>query len=147
MLGEFGATYVPELPPESQLRFAGSGTDTSGSADQLSGMLRNPRTATKGFATDFSAGYRLITRIDYNNAFGSAFTLSPRIAFAHDVEGYAPGPGGNFVEGRKTATIGLAATYLNQWSADLSYTRLWGGGLHNTLYDRDFASANIRYSF
>lgn len=147
VLGEFGATYVPELPPESQLRFAGSGSDTGGGADQLNGSLRNPLTATKGFATDFSAGYRLITRIDYNNAFGSAFTLSPRVAWAHDVEGYAPGPGGNFVEGRKTATLGLAATYLNQWSADLSYTFLFGGGRHNILHDRDFIAANIRYSF
>ncbi|MCF6226457.1 MAG: DUF1302 domain-containing protein [Xanthomonadales bacterium] len=147
LLGEFGATYVSNLPPESQLRFAGAGTDTGGGADQLTGMLRNPLTATKGFATDFSGGYRLITRIDYNSAFGTAFTLSPRVAFAHDVTGYAPGPGGNFVEGRKTATFGIAATYLNQWSADLSYTMLFGGGQQNVLSDRDFVAANIRYAF
>ncbi len=147
LLGEFGATFVPNLPPLSQLRFAGAGSDTGGGPDVFSGNMRNPMTATHGFATDFSWGYRLITRVDYNNAFGTAFTLSPRVAFAHDVSGYAPGPGGNFVEGRKTVTLGLGFNYLNVWTADLSYTSFFGGGRHNLLYDRDFVSANVRYSF
>jgi hypothetical protein len=55
-------------------------------------------------------------------------TLSPRVAFNHDVKGITPGPGGNFLEGRKSATIGVEANYLNSWVFDLSYTSFFGGG-------------------
>jgi hypothetical protein len=92
------------------------------------GGLRNPVTQTGGFPTQFSWGYRLAAKADYNSVFGTPITLSPRIAFNHDVHGITPGPGGNFLEGRKSATLGLEANYLNSWVFDLSYTSFWGGG-------------------
>ncbi|MEA3362607.1 MAG: DUF1302 family protein, partial [Thermodesulfobacteriota bacterium] len=81
-----------------------------------------------------------------NNAIG-AVTLSPRIAWAHDVSGTTPGPGGNFIEDRKAVTLGLGANYLNQWTADLSYTDYFGAGRYNLVNDRDFVAFNIKYSF
>jgi hypothetical protein len=75
----------------------------------LTGALRNPVTQIDGFPTQFSWGYRLAARADYNNVFGSPFNLSPRIAFNHDVNGITPGPGGNFLEGRKSVTVGVEA--------------------------------------
>ena len=89
---------------------------------------RNPLTQNSGFPTQFSWGYRLAARADYNSVFGTSITLSPRIAFNHDVSGTTPGPGGNFLEGRKSMTLGLEANYLNNWVFDLSYTSFFGGG-------------------
>lgn len=146
-VAEVGATKVWDLPDAAVLRYQGDGTDTGGGFDALTGALRNPQTLTDGFATSFSWGYRTAMRADYNNAFGTAFTLSPRVAFNHDVNGTTPGPGGNFIEDRKSLTLGVEANYLNQWSADLSYTRFYGAGIFNLISDRDFVSVSAKYSF
>lgn len=144
---EVGATKVRDLPEHSVLRYQGDGTDTGGGPDVTSGALRNPITQVGGFPTEFSWGYRLAMRSDYSNAFGTPFVVSPRIAFNHDVNGTTPGPGGNFVEDRKSYTLGVEANYLNQWAVDLAYTRFFGAGMFNTLADRDFYSISARYSF
>ena len=146
-VGEVGATKVWDLPSQSVLRYNSDGTDTGGGPDVLSGNLNNPETQTDGFPTAFSWGYRLAARADYNNAFGTSFTMSPRIAFNHDVNGTSPGPGGNFIEGRKSVTVGVEANYLNQWSLDLSYTNYFGAGQFNLISDRDFVAFVAKYSF
>ncbi len=146
-VAEFGFTKVWDLPDPSILRYNGDGTDLGGGPDFLTGNSRNPQTQVGGFATPFSWGYRLAARADYNNFAGSAFTLSPRFAFNHDVKGTTPGPGGNFVEGRKSLTLGVEANYLNQWSADLSYTRFYGAGIFNLISDRDFVAVSAKYAF
>ena len=145
-LTEVGFNAVPDLHKESVLRYNGSGTDTGGGSDFLTGNFTNPITETDGFADDFSWGYRVITRFDYNNAIG-AVTVSPRIAFAHDVDGTTPGPGGAFIDGRKTITVGLGFNYLNKWIFDFAYTNYTGGGRYNLLRNRDFFAASVRYSF
>lgn len=149
LLGEVGFNQVWDLPDPSVLRYEAPGTDTSGGPSAFSGGNgRNPVTeAQQYFATPFSWGYRLITRFDYNGAFGSAWNLSPRLGFNHDVNGNTPGPGGSFIEGRKTATLGMTASYLEKWSVDVSYTSYFGAGIHNLLSDRDYASVNVKYSF
>jgi hypothetical protein len=150
---------VWDLPDQDVLRYEGEGTDTGGGADAndviatcvdvnpdplvtqivcpgwftMPGALRNPLTLDGGFPTQFSWGYRVAARADYNNVFGSPITLSPRVAFNHDVKGTTPGPGGNFLEGRKSATIGVEANYLNSWIFDLSYTSFWGGGESDSM--------------
>ena len=111
------------------------------------GALRNPYTTTNGFPTPFSWGYRLAARADYNSFMGTPITLSPRIAFSHDVNGISPGPGGNFLEGRKSYTIGAEANYLNKVVFDLSWTRFYGAEGLNQISDRDFASFSVKYSF
>jgi len=147
-VAEFGATNVWDLPAADILRYQGDGTDTGCGGDQLTGgALRNPVSQCDGFPTRFSWGYRLAARADYNNVFGSPFNLSPRVAFNHDVNGITPGPGGNFLEGRKSITVGAEATYLNQWAADLSYTEFRGAGHLNLIHDRDFVSFTVKYSF
>ena len=149
VLGEVGFTNVWDLPDPSVLRYNGPGTDTGGGAGALTGGTSvNPVTEPEEFfATPFSWGYRLVTRFDYNNAFGLPVNLSPRLAFNHDVKGTTPGPGGNFIEGSKSVTLGLGAVYLEKWGADLSYTSYFGGGIHNMIHDRDFVSLNVKYSF
>jgi hypothetical protein len=166
LVAEIGATEVSDLPSQDELRYEGEGTDTGGgfSVDDCSylttqigqvpivgtcpkGALRNPQTLTDGFPTQFSWGYRVAARADYNSVFGTSFTLSPRIAFNHDVSGTTPGPGGNFLEGRRSGTVGVEANYLNKLVFDLSYTSFWGGGHFNQISDRDFASFTVKYSF
>ncbi|MCX7556154.1 DUF1302 domain-containing protein [Xanthomonadaceae bacterium JHOS43] len=147
LVAEIGATKVWDLPDPSQLRYEGEGTDTGGGYAIDSGYLRNPVTITGGFPTSFSWGYRVAARADYPGVFGSAFNLSPRVAFNHDVNGTTPGPGGNFLEGRKSGTVGVEASYMNRWSFDLSYTVFTGGKPYNQIHDRDFYSLVAKYSF
>ncbi|MFC1778463.1 DUF1302 domain-containing protein [Pseudomonadota bacterium] len=145
-VAEAGFNYVSDLPDKDYLRFNGPGTDTGGGADWLTGYMRNPITEPDGFADDFSWGYRLLARADYNNAWGPV-TISPRFAWAHDVSGTTPGPGGSFIDGRKAFTLGLGFNYLQKWIFDFSYTDYSGGGKYNLAHDRDFFSASVRYSF
>ena len=143
---EAGFNYVSDLPDKDYLRYNGPGTDTGGGADYLTGDFRNPYTEPDGFADDFSWGYRMLVRATYNDAIGPV-TILPRIAWAHDVSGTTPGPGGSFIDGRKTLTLGLGFNYLEEWVFDFTYTSYFGGGSYNMLYDRDFFAASVRYSF
>jgi len=143
---EVGFNYVSDLEKKDVLRYNGPGTDTGGGYDFLTGDLRNPQTEVDGFADDFSWGYRMLVRATYNDALGPV-TVLPRIAWAHDVSGTTPGPGGSFIDGRKTLTMGVGFNYLQKWIFDLAYTTYSGGGRYNLLYDRDFYAASVRYSF
>lgn len=143
---EIGVNWVPDLPSKHELRFNGSGTDTGGGADVTSGDFNNPVTEPDGFADDVSWGYRLAARADYNNAIG-AWTVSPRLAWSHDVDGTTPGPGGAFLDGAKQLTAGVAFNLLNEWVIDLSYTDYSGGGRYNLLRSRDFFGASVSYAF
>lgn len=147
VVAELGATNVWDMPNASVIRFEGEGTDTGGGGAIDTGQLRNPVTQPNGFPTPFSWGYRLAARADYSSLFGGAINMSPRIAFNHDVNGITPGPGGNFLEGRKSITLGAEFTYLNQWVFDVSYTEFSGAGALNQIADRDFASVSVKYSF
>ena len=147
LVGEVGGTKVFNLPTVANLRYQGDGTDTGGGPDVNSGAGRNPQTQEGGFPTRYSWGYRLAMRADYNSVLGTSFNVSPRVAFNHDVNGITPGPGGNFLEGRKSLTLGLQADYLSKWVFDLSYTAFSGAGDLNQISDRDFASFTVKYSF
>ena len=145
-VAEVGMNYVADLPDKDFLRYNGPGTDSGGGWDWTTGDWNNPQTEPRGFADDFSWGYRLATRFDYNNAIGPV-TISPRMGWQHDVSGTTPGPGGSFVDGRKQLTLGVAFNYLNEWVFDFSYTTYMGAGKYNLLKDRDFLAASVSYSF
>ena len=145
LLAEAGFTQVQSMEDKSVLRYDGPATYTSGTHKfTVEGI--QPETQVGGFADPFSWGYRAVMRATYSNALGPV-SLMPRIAFAHDVNGTTPGPIGNFVEGRKTVTLSLGASYLVSWRAELSYTNFFGAGRHNLLGDRDFVSLTASYSF
>lgn len=152
LVGEVGLTYVHGMPSKSEQRFDGSGTPVTGNPNHadpnypLASHPGKPSEPSGAFADDTSWGYRLVGKLDFNDAIG-AVTLSPRIAWAHDVDGNTPGPGGNFLEDRKAITFGLGASYQSTWSADLSYTDFFGAGRYNLVNDRDFVAFNIKYSF
>lgn len=100
------------------------------------------------YATTYSWGYRLIVAPSYNNAFGTAWTLTPSIQWAHDVHGYSAGPvGPGFIEGRKAVTLGVAAAYQSAWNVSANWTSSFGNKFQNTMYDKDFAQFNVSYAF
>ena len=125
VMGESGITHVYNLKGRGSLKYDG------------------PEAST---ADEFSSGYWLLTKLDYPNAIG-AVKLSPKLALSHDVSGISPGPGGNFIEGRKAITVGLGGAFLERWLADMDYTGYFGAGDLNQLHDRDFVTMNVKYFF
>jgi len=149
LVGEVGVTHVHNMPNKSDLRLNGPGTFTSGNAFHAGATGLHAGKAAENadnFADATSWGIRMAGRLTYNNLIGPV-NISPRFAFSQDISGITPGPGGNFVEGRRAITVGVGADYQNTWAADLSYTSFQGAGRHNLLNDRDFAAFNVNYSF
>lgn len=155
-VGEVGATYVHGLPDYDEARYGRSGTygigqlpggacDGSGSTGAALNINTN-YCNNEGFTTSFSWGYRTRFVWDYPNVFAGV-NLSPQLAFSHDVQGYAPSPGGNFLEGRKAIGLSLTGVYQNRYSANVGYTNYFGGKPYNELTDRDFVSASVSVSF
>jgi hypothetical protein len=159
-ISEVGATYVHGLPSLDEARYGRSGTFGVGPIERngidicevgIGGggefANANPDNCVNdGYTTDFSWGYRARAVWNYPNAI-AGINLNPQLAFTHDVEGYAPQPGGNFIEGRKSVGISLEAVYQNSITADIGYTNFFGGEPYNELTDRDFVSASVSYSF
>lgn len=86
--------------------------------------------------------------MEYNNAFDTPFTLSPRIIWSHDVDGYSAGPiGPGFVEGKKAVTLGIGASYLDSYNLSLDYTNNFGAKYRNGSFDKDFVSLTASYTF
>jgi hypothetical protein len=151
-VGEIGYTYL-DLP--SNLKFAAPGCHLPQPGSNT--FSSNGSTSTDCFATKNSWGYRLVGRLDYPNAIG-ATTVSPRVAFSHDVDGRGP----TFNEGAKAVTLGVGFNYRQNWQADIAYTAFFGGktesgidpvgGLPyssstNPMKDRDFLAISVSYSF
>ncbi len=106
---EPGFNWVFDMPDKDVLRYEGPGTYTSGNplmAAPGGAHAGKPEEAPEHFADDFSWGYRLAGRLQYDNAIGP-WALVPRFGWQHDVSGVSPGPGGNFVEGVKALTVGI----------------------------------------
>jgi hypothetical protein len=149
---EAGVTQVDGMPDKLTggpvgrgLRLNGPGTSVSGNAE-LAGRHFGEVEPQDRFADETSWGYRAALRLDYLGLIG-AWNFSPRFVWAHDVGGTTPGPGGNFVEGRYGATIGIGASYQSKLEFDVNYTIFGGAGRYNELTDRDFFAATIKYSF
>jgi len=148
LVGEVGVTEVPNLPSKDTLRFDGSGTSTAGSASEMlyTGNGAFPATPSGAFPDKISWGYQVVGKLDYNNLF-AGINFSPSIGFAHDVRGNTPLPLGNFLQNRKTLTVGADFVFQNQWAFELRYVNYFGGGEYNLISDRDFVSATMKYSF
>jgi len=146
---EAAVTHVFDMPDQSVLRMDGPGTYTSGNpihSGTGGAHAGKPYETSDHFATATSWGYRMAGRMEFNNAIG-AINLTPRFAWAHDVSGISPAPGGNFLEGAQALTLGLAGTYQNTWEVDLAYTMYSGAGRWNLLNDRDFVAMTVKLGF
>ncbi|MDH0645477.1 DUF1302 domain-containing protein [Pseudomonas sp. GD03858] len=158
MVGEIGWTHVGGLESSSKARYGrdpvyGPGPLPNGrcrslNATTLAGVEQNNLSRyceNEGFTTSDSWGYRVRAIWDYNNVFAGV-NLRPSVAWSHDVDGYSPGPGGNFEEGRKAVSLGLDAEYQNTYTASLSYTNFFDGK-YTTVDDRDFVALSFGVNF
>jgi len=161
-VGEIGFTHL-DLP--DNLKFAGPGCHLPQPGTNASSAFNSY--STDCFATENSWGYRLVGRLDYDNLIGGA-TVSPRLAFAHDVSGVGP----TFNEGAQALTFGIGVSYLQKWQFDIAYTTYFGGNTFagtdspnaasgalppgqsasyasgsNYLKDRDFLAISVSYAF
>ena len=148
LLTEVGAMWVPDAPDESAVpgfsRFAN--VCTSGTDLPLGGFLAlSPRSGCR--ATQFSYGYVLVGVLQYNNAFGTPITLSPRVSWSHDVKGNSPAPLSNYREGTKSVSLAVDASYQSAWRGGVSYTNIFGNEKYTKDGDKDFVSLNVSYSF
>ncbi len=127
------------------LRFDTPGTFISGNAN-LAASQFNEVEGNSHFGSEFSWGYRLAASLTYDNLIG-AWSITPRVGWAQDVTGYTPGPGGNFVEGRTTLSLGVKGVYQNKYQLDLGYTQFSGADQQNLITDRDYIAFSASVSF
>ena len=146
LVGEAGFGTVHDLPGQSVLRLEAPGTYTSGNPVHETARVQPGTEPASAFPTSNAWGYVLAGRLEYNNALG-AVNMIPRFSFSQDVSGTSPGPGGNFIEGRKALTLGLGFQYRFNWELDVSYTDFFGAGRYNLINDRDLVAANLKFSF
>lgn len=95
-----------------------------------------------GFITETSWGYRTRAVLEYPDAF-AGITLRPTLAWSHDVDGVS---GTQFQEGRKSWGLSMEASYLQKYTASISYTG-FSGGTHSPLAQKDFVSLSFGVSF
>lgn len=98
-----------------------------------------------GFMTETSWGYRAVASAKYTNAL-AGLDLNPSVSFSHDVDGYAPSPGGQFQEDVKKLGLSLKANYLQRYDASISYNMFMGGDF-NDIKDRDFLAISAGVQF
>lgn len=146
-----GLQYLPDADGN---RFAIPGSAEShpnpGMATTLGDICNSQGTCNIGaqYATSFSWGYRLLAQLQYNSFLGTAYTFSPRVFFSHDVGGYSAGPiGPGFVEGVKTVGLGVDIDYQSAYKVSLDYSSSFGAKERNAMYDKDFASVSLSYTF
>jgi hypothetical protein len=178
LIVEAGVTHL-EL--DEDLLYAGPGTTTVPSCRNAGAPVNVIVAAgngscqdADGFVDQTSWGYRVVTRMDYENVIGP-MQVSPRLVFSHDVNGVGPA----FNEDAKALTFGLGFNYLQRWQGDIGYTAFFGGRRYsgtdpfppgtilpgptplagnadqsadfstsaNPLRDRDFLAVSVSYAF
>ena len=119
---DFAVVYVHDMPGSSE--------------PQLSAPIA---------PTSTSWGYRLGGSLIYHGVFGG-FTVVPALLWTHDVNGATPVPLGTFLEDRKSITAALGVSFINQWTANLSYTNFLSGS-ESLIRDRDMVRFRMSYNF
>ena len=169
LLHELAATWVSNMPDFDELQIEGplsaathasAGADGSG-ADRSSlacaatetcsygvdGLRFNPFQASRdAFADELSWGYRLVALTRYESVL-PGISIAPLFIWQADIQGNAPGPGGNFVEGRNQFFGILELRYQESLSFNFTYNAFWGGREHNVYQDRDNLGFFVKYQF
>jgi hypothetical protein len=150
LTGEAAMKYMHDLPSLSERRYTKGDLYGSDLADgSVIGCLggaapqyRKYACSRDGYATKFSWGYRLRAQLTYPGLFAGV-NVSPFVAFGQDVQGWSYD--GNLVEDRLLGSVGVKADYLQNYSAELSWS-----GSGNTPFgatDRDFIALSLRMGF
>jgi hypothetical protein len=153
---EFGMVHVPDVEKTyindlASATLAGTqyqNTGCQGSDLPLGGFLGLSAAPSRSCRpTSTSAGYVLLGRLTYNNAFNTGYTLTPTATFSHDFYGTTPAPYSNYLADRMSASLSVGAELNNNFRMNLGYTNFWGGHLNNKSQDHDFLSFSAQYSF
>jgi hypothetical protein len=156
LLLEVGMTHVYNMPDRSELQFEGNYVNNTSYAPGADGTgqpggVPNPRTLVptqqrKGFADDFAWGTRILVRSEYNGLLFD-WVLRPQLGVVWDIDGIAPFPMQNFVEGRVEIVGGTEINFNEALSARVLYQWFTGGGDLNTRRDRDNLALSVSYTF
>lgn len=159
MVYEVGFTHVVGMPEKGELYFQGAGdfnhpspgADCSGDPEgtvcaspEVTGRI-NPTQQTDGFADDFAWGLRALIQLNYSNLFDAGLNVKPTLLAFWDVQGIAPSPMQNYIEGNRWLVPSLLFEYGQDWSGSLIYQ--YFAGPYTLLRDRDNISASLSYSF
>lgn len=145
LVTEVGAMYAPDAPEAVGATRRWANVCTGGTDLPLGGFLGlAPRQGCR--PTTVSWGYVLLGQLQYNNAFGTAITLNPTVAWSHGVSGNSPAPLSNYRENAKSVSLQLNGTY-QQWRGGISYTNFFGNEKYANNTDQDFVSLNVSYAF
>jgi hypothetical protein len=143
--GETGAVGGAGITPLSN-------TCTSGSDLPLNGILsiddRN-LAEQSGFCrpTDESSGMVLLARLQYNNVFGTPWSLAPTVVHNVGLNGNSPSPVGFWREDVSSTAVSVTGTYLGKIEASLAY-RTYDGDIERTRnLDRDNLSISVSYAY
>jgi len=98
-----------------------------------------------GFTTQSSYGYRARVVASYTDVFAGV-DLTPTLSWKHDLEGWAPNPGGSFSQGERSLGLTIKADYISTYSAAISYMQYMDGDA-SKVSDRDFASITVGMQF
>lgn len=152
---EGGITHVIDHPDRSDLQLDGGGpncthaspgADGTGAAGPDARRL-NPTQAGDCFADQTSYGWRTLVQATYNDLlFG--WNVNPLLFFFHDIDGVAPFPAQNFVEGRKRLILGTEIQFSQSIQGQVMLETYWGTGDRRiSLRDRDNISLALEYNF
>lgn len=159
MVYEVGFTHVIGMPEKGELYFQGAGdfnhpspgADCSGDPEGtdcsdpgVTGRI-NPTQMKDGFADSFAWGLRSLIQLNYSNIFDVGLNVKPTLLAFWDVNGIAPSPMQNYIEGNRWIVPSLMFEYGQDWSGSLIYQ--YFAGPYTLLGDRDNLSASVTYSF
>lgn len=155
IVAELSGENIFDLPPLERLQLEGAGdrthhspgADGSGDPNGTANSLRiNPTQQTKGYATAYSWGYRMLARLTYNDVF-AGINLIPGVLLFHDLGGISPASTPNYVSGRKTIYTVLDCELNHGFKLNFQYQIFTGGGKYNVLSDRDNLALSVAYTF
>lgn len=149
LFGEAGVVHIDDLGDERLGRNAAFGRSAprNGSAcNTVASGVTNQYCTDKGFATEWSWGYRLRASLEYSDVL-PGINLIPAVNWRHDVSGYSYDPQGPFQEGQQALGLSLTGVYMNDYSVELAYNTFFGSNDYSTLDDRDFASVSFKADF
>jgi hypothetical protein len=156
MVYEVGFTHVVDMPKSGELYFQGAGdmthpsqgADCTGDAEAgttCTTLRINPTQQREGFADDFAWGLRTLWQLNYTNVLDIGLTLKPTVLAFWDVEGIAPAPMQNYVEGNRWVVPAIFFEHGDSISGTLMYQ--YFAGERNSLGGRDNLTASITYAF
>ena len=84
--------------------------------------------------------------LQYNNVFGSPWSLSPQVVYREGLSGIGATPGSP-IDGVSTLGLSLNASLQSSWTASLAYTDFGGDELWTRNTDKDQLSVSVSRAF